>query len=277
MCCTPSALGPPHESNRSAPDFRRPARSKPQHDGNDASQLSPSVQQQPQRQTAAVKEERKEKEETPRAEEGGDVTKDESSTGSAGDGKEKSQHATGEVATAEVVVAAAAAGGVAADAAAVGANTAKEEEKEEEKEDVLETTSGEDPKKKEHRGSPSRPAGAAGDTADDSAGGRGGAAPPADAGTKIEERADTKPESRVVPGEHRPTAVPQAGGDKGLVEKELPVPAGGGRPEIDSSDEDDGDGFRIVVGREVAPPAAPAAPTKRFLRGGDVSVSATRR
>lgn len=41
----------------------------------------------------------------------------------------------------------------------------------------------------------------------------------------------------------------------------------------DSSDDDDvGDGFRIVVGREREAPAAPAAPTKRFLRGKSSSV-----
>lgn len=271
-CCPPSTLRSPHESNRSAPDFRRPASSEPeQDDDNGTSQISPSgQQQQPQRQTTAMKEEIKEKEETPRAEEGGYVTKDESSTGSSGGGKEKTEEATGDVATAEVVVAAAAAGEVAADAAAVGANTAKGEKKE--KEDVLKATSGEDPQKEKHRGSPSQLAGGAGEKTDEGAGAGGAAAPPADAGTKIEERADTMPESRVAPGEHKPTAFPQAGGDKGLVEKELPVPAGGRRPESDSSDEDDGDGFRIVVGREVAPPAAPAAPTKRFLRGENVAV-----
>lgn len=38
--------------------------------------------------------------------------------------------------------------------------------------------------------------------------------------------------------------------------------------EEDSSDEDDGDGFRIVVGREAGPSTAgPSAPTKRFLPG----------
>lgn len=42
--------------------------------------------------------------------------------------------------------------------------------------------------------------------------------------------------------------------------------------QVDSSDdEDEDDGFRIIVGREVAPAtAAPAVPTKRFLRGEDV-------
>lgn len=44
--------------------------------------------------------------------------------------------------------------------------------------------------------------------------------------------------------------------------------ANAGGDEEDSSDGDDvGDGFRIVVGREREAPAAPAAPTKRFLRG----------
>lgn len=38
--------------------------------------------------------------------------------------------------------------------------------------------------------------------------------------------------------------------------------------EEESSDEDDGDGFRIVVGREATPSTAgPSAPTKRFLPG----------
>ena len=37
---------------------------------------------------------------------------------------------------------------------------------------------------------------------------------------------------------------------------------------VDSSDEEEeDDGFRVVVGREVAPAATPAVPTKRFLRG----------
>ncbi|CAM9326449.1 unnamed protein product [Sphacelaria rigidula] len=50
--------------------------------------------------------------------------------------------------------------------------------------------------------------------------------------------------------------------------------ANAGGDEEDSSDGDDvGDGFRIVVGREREAPAAPAAPTKRFLRGTNTLVN----
>ncbi|CAM9614576.1 unnamed protein product [Laminaria digitata] len=237
-----------------------------QDDSNDTGQPSPSGQQQ---QQTAVKEEEKAEGETPRAEEGGDVAKDESSTGSPGAGKEKKHDTAGDVATAEVVVAAdAAAEGVAADAAAVGANTAKEEAKEETEEEVLKTTSGGGAKEDNRvRTTSSQLKGAAREKTDDGAGGGGEAAAPAGAGTKIEERADAKPETRVAPGEQKPAAVAQGGEDKRTVEKEPRISAAGGQPENDSSDDDDGDGFRIVVGREVAPPAAPAAPTKRFLRG----------
>lgn len=51
-------------------------------------------------------------------------------------------------------------------------------------------------------------------------------------------------------------------------EEEKPVVEEGG----DSSDEEEDDGFRVVVGRDAAPPVAPAAPVKRFLRGEDLSV-----
>ena len=249
-------------ATQNALNFRRPARStSEENDSNDTSQPSPSGQQQQQQQeqqqtmTTVKEEEREEKEETPRAEERGDVTKDE---GSPGTGKVKKQDGTGDVATAEVVAAAAGAEGVSASVAAVGANTVKEE-KEEEKAEILKKTSGGDPKEENRiSGASSQPEGAAGEKAD--------------AGTNIEERVDRKPETRVGPGVHKPAAAAHVGGGKGLVEKELPVPAGGGLPENDSSDEDDGDGFRIVVGREAAPPAAPAAPTKRFLRGEDVTL-----
>lgn len=57
---------------------------------------------------------------------------------------------------------------------------------------------------------------------------------------------------------------PRDDDDEGRVRaEEKPAEEGG------SSDEEDGDGFRVVVGREAAPPAAPVAPVKRFLRGKD--------
>ena len=55
----------------------------------------------------------------------------------------------------------------------------------------------------------------------------------------------------------------EPGGDAMDVAEE-PTAAG----EVDSSDEEDeDDGFKVVVGREVAPAVTPVVPTKRFLRG----------
>lgn len=204
--------------------------------------------------------------ETPKAEEE-DVTKYEN-VGFANSGKEKKRDITGDMATAEGV-ALVSTEGAAADAAAFGGNTAKEEK---EKEVVLEQPSGGGLKEDKRVGhKPSPPEGAAGGNIDESAGGKG-TSPGANAGTKIEELADAKPETLEAPAKRKTAAVAQEGEEKGVVERELPIPAGGGRPEGDSSDEDDGDGFRIVVGREVSPPVAPAAPTKRFLRGKGITL-----
>lgn len=95
---------------------------------------------------------------------------------------------------------------------------------------------------------------------------------PAETTTTLEEESGVKPELSAAARE-RETATPARElDDVGVLGNKEAAQAEGKRPDDgSSSDENDGDGFKVVVGREVPPPAAPAAPTKRFLRGEDTN------
>eukprot|EP00752_Nemacystus_decipiens_P011004 g9778.t1 len=68
-----------------------------------------------------------------------------------------------------------------------------------------------------------------------------------------------------------PAAEPAGGADDAMDVAEVQTEVG----DVDSSsdEEDEDDGFKVVVGREVAPAPAPTVPAKRFLRGTNTLVN----
>lgn len=94
-------------------------------------------------------------------------------------------------------------------------------------------------------------------------------------GSAVEpDEANPGPESFRPRSQGAPSAARHPGGDGMDVaeEEEEPTLVRVDRTSVvgrgDSSDEEDeDDGFRVVVGREVAPASTPVVPTKRFLRG----------